>query len=310
MALYLPHRYDILAPVEPLTRYLHPRHLDHWRRDTALWHDTGRADIPLPRPLERILLAMSTPARKMLLLWGKRAVVTWNTYIPATIAPPAWWSMRATSGTNEANRGSVGSALDMTILSATLGQVGKLGVNEAALCDGANTLYSTPNNAALAALTTWEYVFLVNPTNAGEGSLGSFWSWGNGGASQEIELTFNSALTSLGMRVYNTVPTAFLATTTTGLTAATWALIFAAYDNAGDRKGHLYKGITGAVSEYAYSAQPPMTGTYKTPTNPLNLFNRTAQTITFAGLGDEAMAINGNLVTATTRTQLTLLSGV
>lgn len=308
MTWYLPHTYDILKPVAPLADLLPPRQQAHWRRDTATWKDTGRRDLPLPRPLERLFRAMTFAADFLLLLSQKATVVTWSSYVTATIAPVGWWSMRATSGTNEANRGTGGAALDMTILSATLGQTGKLGVNEAALCDGANTRYQTPNNAALASLTTWEYVFLVNPSSAGELNQARFFGWGNNDF--EPTLAFNGALTSLLFQTDSTVPTSFTTTTTTGLAAATWQLVFAAYANAGDRKVHLYKGVTGAVNEYAYNAQPALTGTYKAPTSELNLFNVTAQSVTFAGLADEALIVNGNLATATTRTQLALLSGV
>lgn len=242
-------------------------------------------------------------AQKLLLL-GNRPV-TWSSYAQS-LAPVGWWSMRATSGTNEANRGSGGSALDMTITSATLGQTGKLGTNEAALMDGANSRYQTPNNAALAALTTFEYVFLVNPSSAGEGSAGRLLTWGQ--ASFEPLLGFNGALTSLAARV-STAVASFDTITTTGLSASTWALVFWAYDNAGDRKSHIYKGVAGAVSEFGYSAQPAMTGTYKTPTNPLNLFNRTDQGLTFAGLGDEVLIFNGNL-TSGQRAALCLAAGV
>lgn len=309
MSLYLPHRYDILRDVEPLTRFLKPRQIARWQRDTALWRDTGARGTPLPKPLEGLLSAIST-AQKILLLMGNRAaVVTWSSYVSGTIQPVGWWSMRATSGTNEPNRGSGGAALDMTITSATLGQTGQLGANEAALMDGANSRYQTPNNALTAALTTWEWIFLVNPSNSGESNVGKFASYGTG--VNELLIQFNAAACAVVfMRTANTAPANFATTTTAGLTPATWSLLFASYDNVGDRKGHIFKGISGAVSEFSYSAQAPLTGTYKTPTNALNLWNTSDQSGTFAGLGDEAMVVNGNLATATTRTQLAVLSGV
>lgn len=316
MSIYLPHTYDILKPVAPLADRLTPRQRAHWRRDTATWHDSGRRDIPLPRPLERIVRAMSSAADFLLLLSPKAAatVVTWSSYINggggSPLPPVGWWSMQATSGTNEANRGSGGAALDMTITSATLGQVGKLGANEAALCDGANTRYQTANNAALASLTTWEWVFLVNPSSAGETGFGTFACWGDGNIDTEPLFDFNAGLTSLSCYLYNTALTQFRTDTSAGLSASAWVLLFVAFANGGDRKAHFYKGASGSVSELGYIAQPAMTGTFRAPTKPLNLWNRTNQSVTFAGLADEAMEVSGNLATATTRTQLTLLSGV
>lgn len=307
MTIFLPHTYDILKPVASLADLLHPRQRAHWRRDAETWKDTGRRDLPLPRPLERLFRAMSTATDLLLLFPNAGSVVTWSSYVTATIAPVGWWSMRATSGTNEPNRGTGGAALDMTITSATLGQVGKLGANEAALCDGANTRYQTPNNAALAALTTWEWVFLVNPSSAGEGNNGTFFYWGSGAGGDPF-LRYSSSATVLRLTVWAASNVDTL--TMTALANGAWQLLFAAYDNAGDRKGHLYKGVSGAVSEFAYSAQPALTGNYVAPADPLNLFNATIQTTTFAGLADEALIVSGNLVTATTRTQLAILSGV
>lgn len=313
MTLYLPHTYDILKPVEPLARLLTPRPLAHWRRDAATWKDSGRRDLPLPRPLEGLIARMSSHAARMLLLFSQSpsAVQKFDSYVTSTIAPVGWWSMKATSGTNEANRGSGGAALDMTITSATLGQTGKFGANEASLLDGANSRYQTANNAALAALATWEYVFLVNPTNAGEGGTGTFASWGNGGANNTDTIgQFNGSIANVYARVYNNAATGFLTNATYNFPTGAWSLLFVAYADGGDRKCHLYSGVSGVAAELTYSAQPALTGTHQAPTLPLNLGNFTSQAATFAGLFDEVLAISGNLVTATTRTQLTVLAGV
>lgn len=240
---------------------------------------------------------------------GLGSSVTLESYL-ASLPFLVRYRMRQTSGTNEPNVGSLGSGLDMTITSTTLGQTGKLGANEAYLFDGASSRLQTPNNATLAGKTTWEYVFLVNPSSAGEGGFGAFARWGDGaGADGGCGLSFGGSLASLSMSIYNTTPTIATTTTTTGLSAAAWALLFVAFDNAGDRKIHAYKGISGAVAEYAYGAQPALTGTYKAATAALNLFNQSAQNLTFAGLADFAGVVDGNLTPAQ-RTQITLLAGV
>jgi hypothetical protein len=253
-------------------------------------------------------------ALKMLLLMGRGnngapAGQTWASYVTG-LNPLAWYRHMQTSGTNEPNQGSLGSAVNMTITSTTLGQTGKLGPNNAYLTDGALSRLQTANNATLAALTSFEYVFLINPTTAGELSFGRFACWGNGSSGQGYQMCFNGALTSLRVLLYNTVPSSFDTTTTTGLTAGAWQLVFVAYnDGDGVRKGHIYKGVSGAVSEYAYSAQPAMTGTFKAPTTTLNLWNDVGQITTFDGLVDEALIFSGNLTPAQ-RTQLAVLAGV
>lgn len=292
-----------------LTRGLTPRQLAHWRRDAETWKDTGRRDLPLPRPLERLIAAINNKIKAA--AYGT-AVVTFNTYVNGSggspFPPVGWWSMRATSGTKEPNRGAGGAALDMTILSATLGQTGKLGVNEAALCDALNTRYQTPNNAALAALMTFEYLYLVNPSSAGELDAGVFHFWGPNGANEGLTLRFHSASRNLNATAWNTTPSNFSSVTTTVASLA-WQIIFASYANAGDRKPHVLIGIGGAVTECSYSSNPALTGTYRTPAQALNLFNDSAQALTFAGLADEALVVSGNL-SAAQRTQITILTGV
>jgi hypothetical protein len=249
-------------------------------------------------------------AATKVLLFGSQTRAQLVSALITSFAPVGWWSMRATSGTNEPNRGSAGSSADMTITSATLGQTGQLGANEAALMDGANSRYQAANVAALASLTTWEWVFLVNPSSAGEGNQGKFFCWGDGlFASANPRMEFNAGLGGFAISVFNTTPTTFSTTTSTGLSASAWALVFVAYDDVGDRKIHVRKGIARTVSEYAYNAQPPLTGTYRPPTSVLNLFNNSAQGATFAGLGDEAFVISGNLTPAQ-RTALVVATGV
>lgn len=243
-------------------------------------------------------------AATRLLLFGRNRE-TLNTYL-ATLPFLALYKMQQTAGTNEPNAGSLGSAVDMTITSTTLGQTGKLGVNEAYLFDGANSRLQAANNATLAGKLAWEYVFLLNPSSAGEVNTGAFFWWGNGG---EFLMVFNSIISQLACFLTNTTPATITTTTTTGLTADTWATLFVAYDDAGDRKIHIRKGVAGAVTEYGYGAQPALTGTYKAQTGVLSLFNRSDQGRTFAGLADFAGVVDGNL-TVEQRLKITQLAGV
>lgn len=232
--------------------------------------------------------------------------VTWQSYV-ASLAPVGWWQFTETSGSTAVNSGSAGSAADGAITSATLGQTGKLGANQAFSWDGTNTKVQVPNVAALANLTAFEYVWLLNPTNAGEGNFGSPCWWGTGGSNQGLVMFCNGGLAALAFDVWNTGGTAFGAGTAPGLSASTWALLFASYDDAGDRKAHVYKGISGAVNQIGVTAA--LTGTYQTPTLPLVIGNNTAQNTTWNGLIDELVIFNGALSSAQ-RTQLCTLAGV
>lgn len=247
---------------------------------------------------------MPSAAQELLLL-GDDAV-TWPQFV-ASLSPLAWYRMQQTSGTNEPNAGSGGSGLDLTITTTTLAQTGKLGANDAYLFDGANSRLQAASAAAIGALTKWEYVFLVNPASVGEGNNGSFFWWANSASFPRLQ--FAGAISSISLTQVNTTPTSFTAATTTGLSAGVWQLVFAAYDDGGDRKSHIYKGVSGAVNEFAYSAQPALTGTNATPSGAFNLFNRSLQDLTFDGLADEVLIFNGNLTPAQ-RTQLAVSAGV
>lgn len=227
----------------------------------------------------------------------------------ASLNPYVLYNMQQTAGTSEPNSAagsnSIGSAGNLTLTSVTLGQTGKLGVNEAYLFDGANSRLQVANNATLAALTTWEYLFLVNPSSAGEGSVGAFFVWGTGAVNQGYYVIFNSALSSIKCGLWNVAGTSFITTTSAGISASTWSLVNIAYADSVDRKVHIY--VNGI--EPSYSAQPAMTGTFKPPTATLNLFNDSTQTLTFAGLGDFAGLIGGNLTSAQ-RLRIAQLAGV
>lgn len=245
---------------------------------------------------------------KMLLLKQRTTAatpVTWSSYL-TSLALPAWWRMRDTSGVTVVNSGSLGSAVDLTATAWTMNQAGQLGSGEAGLADGATTVLTCANNATLAGYSPWEAFFLVRPSSAGEGSLGAFFMYGNA-APGPYGLFFHT-IDSLKFSVWNTLGSEFSSITTTGLTALTWCILFAAYGT--DKKIHIRKGISGGVSEFAYTAQDTLTGTYDVPTTAFNLLNATAQSRTFAGLVDEVGWIGGRTFTDAERLQMTVLAGV
>lgn len=215
------------------------------------------------------------------------------------------------TGTTAINYGTVGTALNGTIGGTTsLGQTGKLGANEAYLYDGLTSFVSVPNHASINALTQFTYVYLINPSSAGEINLGTFSCWGNAGSVPVgASLLFNGGVTSLFARVLNSVDTQFSTTTTTGISTSLWSMVFWQYDDSGDRKSHLFKGVSGVLSEYAYSAQSPLTGTLKTQTPSLFVGNSQDQARSFAGLYDWFLLFN-RVLSPAEMTQLTKLVGV
>ncbi len=249
---------------------------------------------------------MASTAAKLSLLYRTRNTLTWNA-VMASLNLAALWNMRQTAGTNEPNEGSLGSALNLTLTSVTLGQTGKLGANEAYLLDGASSRMQVVNNPTLAGYLAWEYFFLVNPTSSGEITTGRFFTFNSSVAAPFLQ--FNSTLSSLLGRVFNTSATAAATTTTTGLTAGLWAVIFVSYDDAGDRKLHIRKGVGGAVSEFGYSSNQAVTGTYLAPDLHYILGNDGGQARTWDGLFDAAGVKAGNLTDAE-RLLITQTAGV
>lgn len=208
-----------------------------------------------------------------------------------TLIPDLWYSMRATSGANEANRGALGVGYDAAITGGiTLAQVGQLGVNQAHDIDGTTGYYQVTTGAGITGGTFW-WGYLVNPDTAGELNAGRFFS---NGTANGIFLRFSTTLGVLNAVVAATG--AGNVATTTGLSAGAWAWVFMAYDNSGailgDRGIHLYKGdiAAGTITEYAYSANTLVTGTFAAPTG--NLFlgnNNTSAAVTFDGKMDEVL---------------------
>lgn len=217
---------------------------------------------------------------------GAGASLTYAQYV-ASLNPLLWYSMRATAGATETNRGSGGSGFDASINGGiSLGQVGELGANEAHDVDGTTGYYQVTTGAAIQGGQFW-YGFLVNPDTAGEGNAGRFYT---NGAQTYLRFQAGMILQTLVTGTGNGV-----ATTTTALTAGQWTWVFAAYDDAGtflgDRKTHIYIGKNGVVSEAAYSANTALTGTFTTPSG--NLFianNSAAAAVTFDGKMDEVVA--------------------
>ncbi len=227
---------------------------------------------------------------------------TYVKLIPS-LAPALWYRFNEPSGATAVNSGSLGAALNGTYTACTLAQAGKMSASGAVLFDGVNSLLTSPAGVYgnYAAQT---YAALVSVSASGEGSSGRLFDIANA----TTVLRFNGALTSL-ISIRAAVGTPSI-TTTTGVAANTWTWLFWQFDNAGDRKVHLFKGVAGAVSEYGYSAQNAATGALTDQSaTALAIGNNTGQTRTMAGLYDEFMTWP-RILTPTELLQIVKLSGV
>lgn len=257
-------------------------------------------------------LRQSSSVQGVALIMGDDPINLPGTLTPAqkyeayitSLAPLLWLRLRETSGTTPVNSGSLaGLTITWTAGAGALGQTGQLGANEAYDFDALASIITIAATASLD-LATFTEVALVRPDAAGESSVGRISNYGSGTQFTQ----FNGALTALRAQVG--AGTAANTVATTGLTAATWALLFQTYDDAGDRKVRLYKGIAGAVAEYAYSTQDAATGTRSSvAASALNVGNRTLTDCTWDGLYDEFMMFN-RILSAAEMLQITLLSGL
>lgn len=224
------------------------------------------------------------------------ASLTWDSYITVQ-APVLWYSMRATSGTTEINRGS-GTGNATIGGTTTLGQTGQLGANEAHLLDGLTSNYSVANHVSFANLSTWEWYFLVNLSGAGEGNAGVFIFYTNA-----FFFRINAA-TGVLRCVVDGLTTDANAVTSTMLNFGVWNLVRVTYNDATDRIPHIWINNV----EASYSSTTAMVGAYNPMVADLFLGNNAAQSLTQAGLWDEAVMFSN--INDARSTQMQTLSGI
>lgn len=206
------------------------------------------------------------------------------------LAPVLWYRAKEGLGATIAvNSGSLGSPLNATLTAIIAGVAGISGESAALSFDGLNSLMTAPYNATLAALTTYEILFLMYPTSSGESGIGTPLAWGNSLDEPTIRW---SGLSNVVVDLYNDSAVQFRTITSAGFNASEWAFMSVAYDHTDDQLVHIRRGKTGVFTELAYSAQPPLTGAYKLPTSALNFGNTTSQGRTFAGLFDEILVFD------------------
>jgi hypothetical protein len=225
----------------------------------------------------------------------------------AALNPLLWLRNRETSGTNAANSGSAGATLDGTIGgTTTLGQTGQLGANEAFDFDGATSLITVANNAALAALTSREICFLCNMQTKGESSVGTFFNWGDSLTNRLL----NVATDTLQMQIdlATTDATTTLANSSINIFLNKWAYLFFSYDDT-TKLISAYYGLNGVVTEFSYASQVTGVGGITAIAQNLIIGNRQSVDRTFDGLIDEVLYF-GRTLTSAERLDITRLAGL
>jgi Concanavalin A-like lectin/glucanases superfamily len=178
---------------------------------------------------------------------------SYATYI-ASLAPIEWLRFNEPSGTTVVNYGSLTNAnATFTPGSGAVAQTGQLGAVEAYDFDGAASLATITYNAALDGLTAFTFAALVKADSAGEGNVGTIYTWGNNNTTATLRFVGASRAFFFAHR-YAT--TSMQTVTTTALATGQWYWVFGTYDQSGDRFGRIYISSGGTAVEAAYSGAP------------------------------------------------------
>lgn len=240
---------------------------------------------------------MTTPRRKRLL-----SSVNYAGYIQR-LNPALWYRFNELSGTSVRNWGLLGSAYNgvWTPGAGAIAQPGKLGPSSAYLFDGADSIVTVTGDATIRVPTN-SSAYLIYPSSTGEGNVGRLHNWSTG--------LWNCRFSAANLYAVEDAATDAVSSCNAGPTLNTWQWIFRVYDDAGDRKIHLYKGINGVVTEFAYASQVAAVGAAvaKTGAN-LHIGNNGNSSATFAGLYDEMLMWFNASLTMAQMTKISLLSG-
>lgn len=238
-------------------------------------------------------------AKRLVVLSGAR---TYNTYV-ASLAPALWYRMNELTGSVALNSGSLGAAYNGAYTSCTLAQAGKLGAASAVLFDGANSMVTVPAGA-YANYPAVTVASLVKCNSAGESNIGAFWNInGDGGFNGRFAGSMSSE------RFFRKAATTSANTTVSFAFGTAWAWMFATYNDATDRKIHLYQGIGGAITDQSGTPIAAVGALADVSSQVLVLGNRTTQDLTLNGLYDEFLWFNGVLIVAQMQ-QIVRLTGV
>ncbi|MBI1945772.1 MAG: LamG domain-containing protein [Deltaproteobacteria bacterium] len=147
--------------------------------------------------------------------------------------------------------------------------------------DGIDDIVTVPA-ASVAGLTTFSIAFSLRADGAGGGGLPRILTKEDGPGGSDVVVHYRAAEGAIAINMFNTAGTLF-ATFASGVVQgqrANWVVV---YDDAGDRRIHVYKN--GA--ETSYTRQDPLAGTLRATTNPWNIGNQAGRVRGLDGVLDE-----------------------
>ena len=204
-----------------------------------------------------------------------------------SLSPTILLKFNEVSG-NIINYGSDGGSGVMT--GGNRRQPSPLGNGRAIFFDGVDDIltFAAASVPATRALTTQRWAFLLDAHGLGESNGGAFFYYND-----SFNLRFINT-GAIGLFIPSSGVTLIASTNVgqfTGLNQ--WCWLFVDYDNDGTRKGRLWQGIDGVLSQLTLATDRAMTGTMTTPSDDLPIGNnaignRTQNgpfALTFAGAG-------------------------
>ncbi len=220
-------------------------------------------------------------AHKLLLMLD-RGGLSADSYI-SSLGPEFFYKLNETSGTSVTNYGTLGGTGTWTPGTGSLNNASPVGL--AYDFDGANSKIEYANNATMANAEEFSGGMLINADTAGESNTGTLWMWGN------LTSAYMLRISGAGLTLVSRVDYATDAITLTAspITTGAWQWIFWKYSLSGDRKMHLYRGISGVVAEMttptytAYTTHTASASTYSAPSGAFVIGAAANQSLTFDG---------------------------
>jgi hypothetical protein len=203
----------------------------------------------------KFLLGVPTPTRAQ--TWEE----VWQRYfVRGTLGQ--WYKFNETSGTTIFNHGTVGAALDALWIpgaGGALGATGLLGAGHAVNLDGAESVIQMPQHAYFNSPASTQ-VFLMKMRTSGEAGEGYLFQAVRGPVATTF---FKTTLAEIRSVADTDAVDGDATTITTAGIDANWVVLFRTYDDAGDRKVHLYVGNAAGLVELPTSTQTAAIGTLR-----------------------------------------------
>jgi|CXWL01.1.fsa_nt_gi parallel beta-helix repeat protein len=212
---------------------------------------------------------------------------------PPSGGPVGWWKLDETSGQNLINAaGGASGVLGASSAAETSDPIRATGrIGNALQFDGVDDRADLGISSMTSNMGAFTYAAWIRPAGWGGAGYGRIASRAS---SIEFYSSGNSSNT-LRAIIYSTAGAQFMTTAGKGAIALNaWQHVAVSYDDAGDRKAHLY--VNGV--EATYIEQPALTGLLNKPAVKMMLGNREAGDRAFNGLIDEAQVYNRALSAA------------